>query len=125
MAKKKELESSVKSYQQGIDLEKQKMNLYIKKTGTSVRSLQEEFRKHSKEMKGAAKNMLEEGSKNMNAKVGRFRGEIKNQIKENKEAAAHMESGVRFFLGEINKKKKDFQAYAQGPLTDYIRAFWG
>lgn len=124
-SKKTELGTSVKSYQQDINLEKQKMGAYAKKMGTSVRSLQGDFKKHSKEMKEAGRNMIEEGNRNMNTKVGKFREEIKNQIKENKDAIAHMGNSVQFFLGEINKKKKDFRAYARGPFVSYIKAFWG
>src|SRR3989344_937687 len=86
--------SSVKTYQQGIDTEKQKMGAYTKKMGSSVKSLQGEFKK-----------------------------EIKDQIKENKEAIANIGNGVQFFLGETNKKKKDFRAYARGPFNGYIKLF--
>lgn len=126
MAKKKtETGTSVNSYQQGINAERQKMGAYSKKMGTSVRSLQGEFKKHGKEMGEAGRTMIAEGNANMNAKVEKFRGEIKNQIKENKEAVARLGNGIRFFLGEVNKKKKDFRAYARGPFNSYIKAFWG
>lgn len=118
MTKEKiESKPSVKSYQQDINLEKQKMDTYTRRMGSSVKSLQGEFKKSAKEMKEAGKNMIAEGNANMSTKVGKFKGEIKNQIKENKEAITRIENGVQFFLGEINKKKKDFRAYA--------KAFWG
>ena len=135
--------SSVKSYQQEIDTEKQKMGAYSKNMGKSVKSLQGEFKKHSKEMQEAGRNMIAEGNKNMNAKVNQFEGEIKvaskamsdgikrlhtnikNQMKENKETVSRIENGVKFFCSEVNKKKKDFQAYAQGTFPPYIKAFWG
>ena len=131
MVKQKlEAKSSVKTYQQGIDIEKQKMGAYTKKMGSSVKSLQGgvkslqgEFKKHGKEMREAGRAMIAEGNRNMAAKVGKFSGEIKNQIKENKEAIANMGNGVQFFLGEINKKKKDFRAYARGPFNGYIKLF--
>ena len=122
---KSEAKSSVKTYQQGINTEKQKMGAYTKKMGSSVKSLQGEFKKHGKEMREAGRAMIAEGNRNMAAKVGKFGAEIKNQIKENKEAIANMGNGVQFFLGEINKKKKDFRAYARGPFNSYIKAFWG
>lgn len=130
MGKKKEAEhskskTSVKSYQGGIGAEKQAMAGYAKKMGSSVRSLQGEFKRHSKEMHEAGRNMIAEGNRNMSAKVGKFTGEIKNQIKENKEAVSRMEHGVRLFLSEVNNKKKDFRAYQHGPFQGYIRAFWG
>ncbi len=125
MAKKTEYETSVKSYQEGVNPEKQKMGAYTKKMRTNVRSLQAEFKKHAREMKEAGKNMIAEGNANMNSKVGKFRGEIKNQIKENKEAVTHLGNGVQFFFGEVNKKKKDFRAYSRGPFNGYIKAFWG
>lgn len=110
--------TSVKTYQQGIDAEKPKMTGYSKRFGTSVRSLQADFKKHSKDLSAAALEMREEGTKKMNEKIN-------NQIKENKEAVAKIEAGVKFLISEVNKKKKDFQTYAQGPFTDYIKAFWG
>lgn len=133
MAKKKaELKTSVKSYQHGVNLEKQKICTYAKKMGTNVkslqttaRSLQGEFKNYSKEMEIAGRNMIEEGNRHMNLKVGKFKGEITNQIKENKEAIAHIENGVKLFISDINKKKKDFQAYARGPFNNSIKAFWG
>ena len=130
--KKPEVKSSVKTFQQGIDAEKQMMSAYAKKMGSSVRflqaevkHLQAEFKKHGKEMKEAGKNMIAEGNRNMDSKVGKFKGEIRNQIKENKEAIANIGNGVQFFIGEVNKKKKDFRAYARGPFNSYIKAFWG
>lgn len=140
---KPETKSSVKSYKQGIEAEKQKMSSYSKKFGTTVRSLQADFKKHQKELKEAALNMREEGAKNMGDKINKFKGEIKtatksmkdkvnkfnqevkNQISENKEAVARIEKGVKFFLSEINKMERDFRAYARGPFTEYIKAFWG
>ncbi len=86
-------------------------------------------------MKNAAADMREQGANHMgnilnkfkgevkaattpmNDKVDKFKGDIKAQIKENKEAVSHMASNVKLFLGEINKKKRDF--------TDYSKAFWG
>ncbi len=123
--KKKESATSVKSYQQNITAEKQKMGAYTKKMKTSVRSLQADFKKHGREMHEAGRNMIADGNANMNAKVGKFRGEIKSQIKENKEAIANIGNGVKFFLGEVNQKKKDFRAYARGTFNNYIKAFWG
>lgn len=135
--------TSVKTYQQGINVEKEKMGAYSKKFGTTVKSLQADFKKHTKDLKEAALKMKEEGAKHMNTKinqfkgemkaaskmmddkVGKYKGDIKNQIKENKDAVAKMEGGVKFYLSEINKKKKDFQAYQEGPFKDYIKAFWG
>ena len=115
---KAEGKMNVRSYQQDINVEKQKMGAYSKKFGSTVRSLQADFKKHGKEMKEAASNMREEGIKNMSAKVGKFKGEIQDQIKENKQAVAHMVSNIKYFLGEINKKKKDFRSYAKV-------SFWG
>lgn len=137
MSKKKEsehvtLKTSVKSYQGGISAETQKMADYAKKMGSGVRSiqgqsksLQGEFKKHSKEMKEAGRAMIAEGNRNMHTKVSKFTGEIKEQIKENKEAVSHMENSIKLFLSEVNKKKKDFLAYQHGSFHAYIRAFWG
>src|SRR3989338_4041471 len=110
---KAEGKMTVRSYQQDINVEKQKMGAYSKKFGSTVRSLQADFKKHGKEMKEAASNMREEGIKNMIPKVAKFKGEIQDQIKENKQAVAHIASNIKYFLGEINKKKKDFRSYAK------------
>ena len=115
MGKKKKaehltLKTSVKSYQGDIGAEKQKMGDYAKKMSSSVRSLQKEFKIRAKEMKEAGRKMIEEGNRKMNALV-------KNQISENREAVSRIGNGVKMFLSEVNKKKKDFRAYQQ--------AFWG
>lgn len=126
MAKKKTVfTTSVKSYKEGINSEKQQMDTYSKRMGSSVRSLQGDFRKHSKEMHEAGRNMIAEGNRNMNAKVGKFKAKIRDQLKENNNAIARMGDGVKFFLSEVNKKKKDFHAYQRGPFQAYIKAFWG
>ncbi len=114
MAKK----TSVKLYQQNTELEKQKMKTYARKMKTDVKSLQADFKKHAKDMNAAAAKMLEDGRKNMSQKVGKFNHEIKEQIRENKEATARMADNVKFF-------HKDFRAYARGPFQGYIKAFWG
>ena len=121
----KEGKTSVSSYKKGIEVEKQKMGDYSKKFGTSVKSLQSDFKKLAKDLKEKGKAMIEEGIKHMEGKVSKYRSDIKAQIKENKEAVSHMDTNVKFLLGEINKKKKDFQAYSKGPFIDYIKAFWG
>lgn len=129
MAKKKaepkKAGTSVKSYKQDIDVEKQKMGAYSKEFGTTVRSLQAGFKKHAKDMNAAALKIREDGIKNMSQKVGKFKYEIK-------EATTRMADNVKFIQceinkkkSEINKKKKDFQAYARGPFQGYIKAFWG
>ncbi|MEW5896477.1 MAG: hypothetical protein AB1668_02190 [Nanoarchaeota archaeon] len=124
MAEKKSAEkTSVKSYQQDTEAEKQKMGAYSKKFKTTVRSLQTGFKKHARDMKAAASSMREEGIRSMRQKVGKFNHEIKDQVKENKEAVTRMSDNVKFFQSEINKKKKDFKAYAKGPFTNSIKAF--
>ncbi len=98
-----ELKTSVKSYQGGINAEKQKM-------GSSIRSLQNQFKAHSKDLYAAALKMKEEGITEMS-------GKIRDQIKENKGSLTRMRSGVNLFLSEINHVKRDFHAY--------VGAFWG
>lgn len=140
---KAEAKSSVKSYERGIEVEKQNMGAYSKKFGATVRSLQADFKSHQKELKEAALKMHEEGKKKMNSKINQFKGEmkaaaklmndkvnkfnsdVKSQISENKEAVSRIEKGTKFLLSEINKKKREFKAYAHGPFRDYIKAFWG
>ena|SRR3989338_5712499 len=124
--------TSVKSYQQNTEMEKQKMKTYANKMKTNVKSLQADARKlagsfknYSKDLRGAALKMREDGVTRMRQKVGKFSQEIKEQIKENKRATAHMADNVNFFQSEIDQKKKDFQAYARGPFRGYIKAFWG
>ena len=130
--KKAEAKSSIKTYKQGIDSEKQKMAAYSRKMETNVkslqagiRSLQNKFKGYSKGLREAANELREQGIKNMSEKVGKFKGEIRGQIRENREAVSHMQDNVKYYLSEIHKKKKDFQAYARGPFKDYIKAFWG
>lgn len=130
MAKKKakaktEAGTSVKSYQQGIDGEKQKMGAYSKKFGTTVKSLQADFKIHAKDMKNAALQIREDGIKQMSQKVHKYKGDIKDQIVENKEAVARIGNSVKLFQSEVRKKDHDFQAYARGPFQGYIKAFWG
>ncbi len=138
---KAEAKTSVKSYQKGINTETQKMTTYSKKFGTTVKSLQHDFKKHAKDIKEAASKMrkdkhmddrinefkgeLKTASKHMGSKVHKLNNDIKDQVKENKEASVRIENSVKLLLSEVNKKKKDFQAYARGPFNDYIKAFWG
>jgi len=119
------VKASVKSYQQGIESEKQEMSTYSKGFEAGVKSLQADIEKHSKYVKNAALKMREEGVKNIGEKVVKFRKEIEDQIKENREAVFHMADNIKYFLSEIDKKKKDFQSYAQGSFNDYINVFEG
>lgn len=142
-AERSVLKTSVRSYEEGVCVEKQRMGDYTKKMASSVKSLQGEFKRHSKEIKEAGKTMNVEGKKKMNAKVEKFTGEmktaskqiasgvrklnndIKDQVQENKEAVSRIGGSIKLLLSEVNKKKKDFQAYARGPFNGYIKAFWG
>ncbi|MEK6808561.1 MAG: hypothetical protein AABY14_02650, partial [Nanoarchaeota archaeon] len=63
--------------------------------------------------------------KRMSEKIVKFKSEAKDQIKENKESVARIGNSVKFLVAEINKKKRDFKAYAKGTFTDYIKAFLG
>ena len=60
---------------------------------------------------------MKTASKKMDAGVNKLNVETKNQIKENKEAVAKMNRGVKFLNSEVLHKQKDFQ--------DYTKAFWG
>lgn len=121
----KEGKTSVMSYKQGVEVEKQEMGEYSKKFGASVKSLQSDSKKFAKELKEAGKAIIEEGIKHMEGNVSKYRSDIKAQIKENKEAVSHMQTNIKLLLGEINKTKKDFQSYAHGSFNNYIKAFWG
>jgi len=117
--------TSVKTYQQGIGSEKQKTSTYSKEFEAGVKSLQSDITKHSKDIKNTALKMREEGIEHMGKKVAKFGKEIEDQITENREATSYMANNVKYFISEIDKKKKDFQSYVQGPFTNYIKAFWG
>lgn len=124
--------SSVKLYQEGIDTEKQKMSAYSKKMGSSIRAmgssikaLQNDFKKHGRDMNAAAVALRETGIQNMNMKVTKFKGEIRAQIRENKEAVANMGNSVNYFVSQINGKKRDFRSYAKGEFQNWIKSFWG
>lgn len=116
-AKTKEAKTSVKTYQRGIATEKQKTADYSKKFGTTVKSLQTTVKSLQKEVKEAALNMVEEGRREMHAKVNQFKADTKAQIKENKNAVEKIGAGIKFFRTSINGKKMDFRAYT--------KAFWG
>ncbi len=109
--------TSVRSYKNDTEAEKQTMSAYSKKFGSTVRGLQSNFKKYTKDVRVAASALREEGIKNMSNKINKFKGDIEDQIKENKAAVTKISNGVKFFLSEINKKKKDFKAYAY--------TFWG
>ncbi len=114
----KESKTSVRTYKEGIELEGQKMTAYSKKFGSSVKSLQADIKKHSKDISAAAKNLREEGIKNMSNKIEKFKKDIQN-------ATEHMADNIKYFTSEINKQKKDFKNYAQGPFKEYIKNFQG
>ncbi len=122
---KENIGTSVKSYQEGIDTEKQKMNVYAKKMASSVKSLQNDFKKHAKDMNAAALALREAGMQNMNTKVTKFKGEIRAQVRENKEAIANIGNSVNYFVSQINGKKRDFSSYAKGEFQNWIKSFWG
>ncbi|MDP2950846.1 MAG: hypothetical protein Q8N55_00525 [bacterium] len=103
--------TSIKSYKEGVELEKQKMDAYAKKFGSSVTSLQADIRKHSKDISAAAEDMRTEGIKNMSNKIGKFKKDIQSHKKELEAAAEHMADNVKYFISEINKKKKEFKEY--------------
>lgn len=124
--------TSVKSYMQDIKAKKQKFGTYSKKMATNVATMQtdtkelkNEFKKYTKEIKGAAQKIREQGVKKMAQKKEKFKEEIKDQIKENKEAVTRISNGVRFLIKEIDKKREDFQSYAHGAFQECINAFWG
>ncbi len=125
MANTTNQKTSVKSYCQGVEKEKQKMEIGTKVFQTNVRSLQNKFKQHAKDMGEAASKLLEEGNRKMKGKISRFKGQIREQIKENNEANSLFSSGLNKFNSDINKKKKEFEAYTKGPFQDSIKAFWG
>ena len=91
---------SVRAYGQAIEGEKQEMATYSRKMKSNVRALQADFKKHAKDIKAAAIAIREEGIKNMS-------GKIRGQIKENKEAIANIANGVKYLIGQCDKKKKE------------------
>lgn len=109
--------TSVNSYQQGVEAEKGKMDAYAKSMQTDVNFMQNDFKKHAKEIKQAAAALLEAGTKEMSEKVGGFRKEIRAQVKENREAIAYMGGSVQALTKAIDQKKNDFQ--------QWVRDFWG
>lgn len=126
------VKQSVKSYQDCIEAEKQKMAAYSRKMSGSVKefrsdvkSLQNTYRQYSKELKDAARSMRAEGTRNMNEKVGKYTQDIQAQISEHKEAVKHIGASVKYFISQINAKKAEFKSYARGPFRSYIKAFWG
>ncbi len=120
-----EKRTSVKSYQQGFDVEKQKMSAYSKKFEEDMKLLQSNTKALQLKFKTAGLAMREAGIKRMSEKVQKFNKDIKHQVEENKKAVAHMADSIKFFNSEIKNKKSKFQSYADGPFSNYIKAFWG
>ncbi len=78
--------------------------------------MQADTKKYQKEIRDETVKM-QEG-------IRQFKKDVQEQAKENKEAASHMANSVNYFIGEINKKRKEFRAYVP-QVKDYIKAFWG
>lgn len=116
---------SVKDFQNEIRTEEKKMHEYGKNFNTTVKGLENDWKKHGKQLKEAATQMRNQGINKMKEKVKGFNNEILNQKKENKAAVSRMKGDVDLFLSEIDGKRKDFESYAKGPFASYIKAFWG
>lgn len=115
---RKPLATSVKSYQRGINAEKQRMADASRKFEANVKSLGAEFKRYSKDITAGALLMREEGAREMKAKVGKFQYDIKAKIRADKESALR-------FKGNVQHLSREFQSYAKGPFADYVKAFLG
>ncbi|MBU2637375.1 MAG: hypothetical protein KJ955_00190 [Nanoarchaeota archaeon] len=115
---KKPLGTSVRSYQRGINAEKQRMADASRKFEANVKSLEAGFKRSSKDIVTGALLMREEGAREMKAKVGRFQNDIKAKIKADKESVSRFRGNVQHLSRECRSLSREFQSYA-------INAFWG
>ena len=115
---KRPLSTSVRSYQRGINVEKQRMADASRKFGADVKSLEAGFKRSSKDITAGALLMREEGAREMKAKVGKFQNDIKAKIRADKESVSR-------FRDNVQHLSKDFQSYAKGTVAEYVKAFRG
>lgn len=122
---KKPLATSVKSYQRGVNAEKQRMAESSRKFGANVKALGAEFKRSSKDITAGALLMREDGAREMKAKVGRFQNDVKAKIRADKESVSRFRGDVQRLSKEVRSLSREFQSYAKGPVADYVKAFWG
>lgn len=106
---KKKAETSVKTYKESGEAEKQKMADYSKKFQKTVSSLKNDIKKQRSAFKEGA-NLLGDKAMAFKGKINAFRVDLNKYKRE-------LLANVKLFSSECVKKKKDFNAYTKG--------FWG
>ena len=101
---------------------------YLGKTGVMAKI--SAANKTAGELEKAGKEIRDEGIRKMNNGIAEFNKVVDSQVKENKEAAAMMNSGVLALQAEANKmsgemreKSKDLQERSRKMLEDGIQKF--
>ncbi len=97
-----EAKTSVKSYKEGTETEKQKMS-------KSVHSLLNDIKKQ--------RAVLREALKTMKGKINAFGMKINTFGMDLSKSKKELRANVKLFQSDINKTKSDFRSYS--------KAFWG
>ncbi|VVB69798.1 Uncharacterised protein [uncultured archaeon] len=127
----KMLEDGQKRFNQGQVEFKRSLDSQIKEnqdavaklhTGASeIRSSQE---KMSREFQKAGRDIRDQGFKNLQNGLNRFRSDLDSQIRENREAAQRLNSGARELQGRAASFQNEIQMYQEQDLKNYVRDFY-
>ncbi len=94
------------------------------KFNSGVRAIRSSQETMSREFLKAGRNIREEGYRNLQNGLDRFRSDLDAQIKENREAISRMNSGARELQGRAASFHDEIHRYLEQDLKGYIRDFY-
>jgi hypothetical protein len=78
----------------------------------------------SRDFQKVGRNIREEGYRNLQNGLDRFRSNLDAQIKENHEAISRLNSGARELQGRAASFHNEIHRYLEQDLKGYIRDFY-
>ena len=91
---------------------------------SGAREIQSSQEMMSREFQKAGRNIRDEGYRNLQNGLNRFRGDLDAQIKENREAVSKLNSGARELQGRAASFQNEIHRYLEQDLKSYIRNFY-
>ncbi|MDH7596336.1 MAG: hypothetical protein QHG98_01125 [Methanothrix sp.] len=120
----KELNEGLRSFRADLDNQIRENRDAVSRMGSGAAEIRSAMDKMSVDFRKSGERIREEGARELNDGMRKFRADVENQIRENHDAISRMNTAARELHSRALALRDDMQRYVEQDVNRYIRDFY-
>ncbi|MEM0498102.1 MAG: hypothetical protein QW781_01210 [Methanothrix sp.] len=120
----RELNEGLRKFRADLDSQIRENRDAVSRMGSGAAEIRSAMDKMSIDFKKSGERIREEGAKELNEGLGKFRADLDSQIRENRDAISKMNTAARELHSRALALRDEMQRYVEQDVNKYIRDFY-